>query len=78
MQTYEKPGTMRSAIVTSTPRPGQTIELPAGLSYTNEFFGTRTTLTKPVAVRVIARERDEFYWKNPQGRTCYARFSLSS
>jgi hypothetical protein len=78
MYTTERPGVIRSAIVAATPRPGQKVELPRGLLYTNEFFAVRQVLTEPTTVCVTARDRDEFYWRNSEGRSCYAYFSLRS
>ncbi len=77
MQTYEnREGKIFAAVLPRTPREGQVIELPAGLTYTNEFFAVRETLSKPTTIRVTARYGDEFCWRNHDGRSCCARFQI--
>ncbi len=77
MQVYEnREGRVFAAIVARTPREGQIVELPAGLSYTNEFYAVREVLAKPAPVRVTARYGDEFCWRNEEGRSCCAHFTV--
>jgi hypothetical protein len=60
------------------PKPGDTIALPAGLKYMNEYYASRHVTRSPRTVRVRAVERDEVFWKEdgetPAGETCYARW----
>jgi len=79
MQTQDpRAKTMRSVTVDRTPREGHVVELPTGLLYMNEFFGQRAVISEPRRVVVTGRDRDEFFWRNGQGRSCYARFALRS
>lgn len=73
----ERGPTLRVVNVARTPRPGDTIVLPAGLLYTNEYFAERRVTSSPVNVSVINRCRDEFYWRDKRGHSCYTRFVLS-
>ncbi len=79
MQVYEnKEGKVFAVVVERTPREGQMIDLPRGLTYTTEFYATRGLVAETASVRVTARHHDEFYWKNAAGQSCYARFSVKS
>jgi hypothetical protein len=72
----ERGPTLRVVTVARTPKPGDTVVLPAGLLYTNEYFAERRVTQSPLNVNVTNRCRDEFYWRDQRGHSCYTRFVL--
>jgi hypothetical protein len=56
------------------PHVGETIVLPAGLRYVNEFFGLSSVSRHEHEVTVTDVSRDEVFWPDAKGRTCSARW----
>jgi len=78
MHNVDRGPALRVITVPAAPKPGDTITLPAGLLYMNEFFAERRVTKAPTSVRVTTRERNEFYWRDQRGHACYTRFTLDA
>jgi hypothetical protein len=78
MQLTDRNPAIRAVTVSAPPKPGDEVTLPAGLLFMNEYFAERRVTKSPTGVRVTARTRDEFYWRDQSGHACYARFAIHS
>ena len=55
------------------PKIGDSVTLPAGLKYVNEFYALNA-VSSGRTVAIVEIFRDEIYWRNSAGESCYARF----
>jgi len=56
------------------PKIGDTVTLPAGLKYVNEFYATNHVASSEREVKIVEICRDEIFWKIGDGESCYARY----
>lgn len=56
------------------PKAGDTIALPIGLHYENEFFGTSHVTLREHIVTIVGIDRDEVFWKIRETEKCFARW----